>query len=102
MTFKSGPVANTLAVLGDQLYVKGASVLAALKHNEYFVGLNVASLVSYDEQNHSVKLELVMRDQLGRQMVHVAGYDETTVIRDFQRACMDYNDLKLKAAEQHS
>ena len=99
MSFKSGPAANTLAVLGDQLYVKASATLAALKHNEYFIGLNVASLVSVDEAG--IKLEVVMRDAQGRQLVHVAGYDEPQLMRDFQKACMDYNDLKLKAAQQH-
>lgn len=97
MSFKSGPSANTLAVLGDQLYVKASATLAALKHNEYFAGLNVASLVSVDDTG--IKLEVVMRDSLGRQLVHVAGYDEPQLMRDFQQACMDYNSLKLKAAE---
>lgn len=99
MSFKSGPVTNTLSVLGDQLYVKASATLSALKHNEYFIGLNVASLVSEDDDG--IKLEVVMRDALGRQLVHVAGYDEHQLMRDFQKACMDYNDLKLKAAQQH-
>ncbi|QDH46270.1 hypothetical protein LAh2_21 [Aeromonas phage LAh2] len=99
MSFKSGPVTNTLAVLGDQLYVKASATLSALKYNEYFIGLNVASLVSVDDDG--IKLEVVMRDALGRQLVHVAGYDIAELLADFQRACMDYNDLKMKAAQQH-
>ncbi|MEG2886420.1 MAG: hypothetical protein RR853_04725 [Aurantimicrobium sp.] len=99
--FRSGASHQTLAEVGDALYVKGSHVLTQLKHNEFFVGLNVASLVSWDEQNNAIKRELVMRDGQGRQLVHVAGHTDDGVLRDFQQACMDYNDLKLKAAEQH-
>lgn len=99
MSFKSGVVPNTLSMLGDRLYVQAAGVLSQLRNNEFFAGLNVASLVSCDEKG--IKQELVIRDSQGRQLIHVANYDTQQLIHDFQRACMDYNDLKLKAAEQH-
>ncbi|WNL63524.1 hypothetical protein ST21_016 [Aeromonas phage ST21] len=93
---------QVLVEAGGQLYLKGSNVLSQLKHNVHFMGLNVASLVSFDELNMAIKRELVVRDGHGRQLVHVAGFSEVDVVRDFQQACMDYNNLKLKAAEQHS
>lgn len=99
MSFKSGIAPSALATIGDELYVRAAAVLSSLQHNEYFTGLNVASLVSIDDEG--IKKELVMRDSQGRQLVHVANHDSVQLLRDFQQACMDYNDLKLKAAELH-